>query len=166
MTEIRRATPADAEAFCDIYNEHVLGTIVTFETEPVSHEEMAGRIEEKLVQHDWLTLEDDGVILGYAYYGTFRTRAAYRHSVESTIYLAPGAFGRGLGTQLYRALLTSAQERGYRELIGGVALPNPASVALHEKLGFVRIGVFPRVGHKFGRYIDVGFWQCSLGEAA
>lgn len=162
MTEIHRATSADAEAFCEIYNEHVLHSIVTFETVPLTSAEMAGRIEEKLVQHDWLALEDQGKVLGYAYYGMFRARAAYNHSVETTIYLAPDAFGQGLGTQLYRALIASAGERDYRELIGGIALPNPASVALHEKLGFVPVGVFPRVGYKFGRYIDVGFWQLSL----
>lgn len=159
---IRRAAPADARACCDIYNEHVTGTIVTFETEPVTAQEMAMRIGEKLQQHDWLVLEDQGKVVGYAYYGTFRARAAYRHSVEATIYLAIEAQGRGLGAALYRALIASAGSKGYRELIGGVALPNSASVALHEKLGFIPVGVFPRVGYKFGAYIDVGFWQLSL----
>lgn len=166
MTEIRRASSADTEAFCDIYNDHVLRTIVTFETDPVSPEAMTERIEEKLERYDWLTLEDAGKVLGYAYYGTFRARAAYDHSVETTIYLAPDTLGRGLGTQLYQALIVSARAKGYRELIGGVALPNSASVALHEKLGFVLVGVFPRVGYKFGRYIDVGFWQLSLASAS
>lgn len=150
---IRRATPADAAACCGIYNEHVTGTVVTFETEPVTVPEMAARIEKILRQHDWLILEDRGEVVGYAYYGTFRPRAAYRHAVETTIYLTEGAQGRGLGAALYRALVASAGSKGYRELVGGVALPNSASVALHEKLGFAPVGVFPRVGYKFGAYI-------------
>lgn len=135
---------------------------MTFETETVTPQEMAARIGEKLQQHDWLVLEDQNKVVGYAYYGTFRPRAAYNHSAEVTIYVAAEAQGRGLGAALYRALIASAGSKGYRELIGGVALPNPASVALHEKLGFGLIGVFPRVGYKFGSYIDVGFWQLSL----
>ena len=162
IVEIRRALIADAEACCAIYNDHVLRTIVTFETEPITPDEMATRIGEKLRQHDWLIAEVAGEVVGYAYYGTFRPRAAYRHCVEVTIYLAGGVLGRGLGSQLYSALIDSARRLGYLELIGGVALPNPASVALHEKLGFVPVGVFPRVGYKFGAYIDVGFWQLSL----
>jgi L-amino acid N-acyltransferase YncA len=159
---IRPATVADAEACCAIYNEHVRHTIVTFEVEPLTPAEMAGRIAEKLGRYDWLVLEEAGAVVGYAYYGAFRARAAYDHSVETTIYLAENVTGRGLGRELYRALIASARDRGYRELIGVIALPNPASVALHETLGFLPIGVFPRVGYKFGRYIDVGFWQLSL----
>lgn len=160
---IRSATLADAATCCGIYNEHVLETIVTFETEPLTPDEMAGRIGEKLGRHDWLVAEAGGAVVGYAYYGTFRPRAAYNHSVETTVYVAPQASGRGLGTALYRALIASAGKKGYLELIAGIALPNSASVALHEKVGFKPVGVFPRVGHKFGRYIDVGFWQLSLG---
>lgn len=160
--KIRRATPGDAAAICEIYNEHVLRTVVSFETQPVEADEMAARIQEKLLQHDWLVAEHEQRLAGYAYYGPFRTRAAYDHTAESSIYLARQARGQGLGRQLYEALISSARDRRYRELIGVIALPNPASVALHQKVGFTEVGVLKNVGRKFGTYLDVGLWQLSL----
>jgi L-amino acid N-acyltransferase YncA len=162
--DIRQATPADAAEICAIYNEHVVSTIVSFETEAVSASDMAARIRETLLHHDWLVGVHEQKIVGYAYYGAFRARAAYRHTVESTIYLAAAAQGRGFGKRLYGALITSAGVRGYRELIGVIALPNPASTALHHKLGFKEVGVLRNVGRKFDAYVDVGLWQLSLGE--
>lgn len=159
--DVRQATPADAAGICAIYNEHVANTIVSFETEPVSASEMEARIQEKLLHHDWL-VGVRGHIVGYAYYGPFRARAAYRHTVESTIYLDEAVQGQGFGKRLYSALIASARAKGYREIVGVIALPNPASIALHQKLGFEEVGVLKNVGRKFDAYVDVGLWQRSL----
>lgn len=159
---IRQATLGDAAALAAIYNHYIHQTIITFETDAVDAQEMATRIQEKLAHHDWLVGEVDGVIVGYAYYGTFRPRRAYAHSVESTVYLDPAHTGQGYGYQLYTHLLASARARAYRELIGVIALPNPASLRLHARVGFHEVGVLQRVGHKLGRYVDVAIWQKSL----
>jgi phosphinothricin acetyltransferase len=156
---IRAATPADGAAVADVYNPYVLETVVTFEEEPVSAAEMARRIEATSAAYDWLLLEDGGELLGYAYAGPFRPRAAYRFTTESTIYLRQEVGGKGHGTALYRELVDRTLARGYRALIGAIALPNEASIRLHEKLGFVKVGQLPRVGRKLGRWVDVGYWQ-------
>lgn len=159
---LRAATAGDAEAIARIYNHYVRETIITFETEPVEVSEMARRIASISVKYDWLVAEADGKLAGYAYYGQFRTRAAYDHTVESTVYVAPDGMGKGVGRALYSELLAAARRRGYREAIGVIALPNPASLALHAAMGFVEVGLLKRVGCKFGDYIDVGLWQVSL----
>jgi len=161
---VRQATPRDAEAIAAIYNPFVVATTVTYELEAVAPAEMAERIRAKQIGHDWLALEDDGEVLGYGYYGYFRERAAYRHTVESSLYLAPQACGRGLGRLMYRSLFDRARDQGYREMVGVIALPNDASVALHESLGFTKVGILARSGYKFGTYLDTGFWQKSLVE--
>lgn len=160
--KIRQARPADATAIVAIYNPFVLDTTITYELDAVASTEMAERIRTKLVAHDWLVLEEAGTLIGYAYYSSFRERAAYRHVVESSIYLAPAAHGRGLGRMLYEALLARAAAQGYREMIGVIALPNPGSIRLHESLGFTPVGTLTRSGYKFGEYIDTGLWQKTL----
>ena len=164
LMSIRQATPADATEICAIYNSHVTNTIVSFETRSVDTKEMTARIQEKLAHHDWLIAEQEREIVGYAHYGPFRARAAYKHTVESTIYVADKAHRRGFGKHLYGALIDSAKAKGYRELIGVIALPNPASVALHQRMGFEEVGVLKKIGHKFDTYIDVGLWQLSLAQ--
>jgi L-amino acid N-acyltransferase YncA len=159
MSEIRRATPADAAAIADIYNAYVENTVITFEVEPVSRAEMARRIESALAKHDWLVSERAGEIAGYAYANRFRERAAYRFVAESTIYLRDGLQGQGLGSPLYRMLIERIFALGYTSLVGVIALPNAASVRLHESLGFERTEHLRRVGWKHGRWIDVGSWQ-------
>ena len=119
-------------------------------------------MQEKLTSYDWLVGERHGQVIGYAYYGTFRARPAYRHTVASTVYLARDAIGKGFGTPLYTALVESAVQHGVREVIGVIALPNAASIALRQKLGFREVGVLRGVGYKFDRYVDVGIWQRSL----
>ena len=163
---IRRAVSADAAAIAAIYNGYVETTIISFETEPVSVGEMAQRIADRLTRYDWLVAEHEGRLIGYAYYGQFRTRAAYDHVVESTVYIAEDAIRLGVGRRLYAELLNSAQNKGFREIIGVIALPNDASEQLHERMGFTLVGRLPKVGHKFGRYIDVSFWQWSLPDAS
>ena len=163
---LRRAVPADAVRIAEIYNGYVERTIISFETETVPVGEMAQRITDRLARYDWLVAEQEGHVIGYAYYGQFRTRAAYDHVVESTVYIAEEAHGLGVGRRLYEALIQSACDRGFREILGVIALPNDASEQLHERMGFALVGRLPKVGYKFGRYIDVSFWQWSLPEAS
>lgn len=159
---IRPCTTQDAAQLCDIYNFYVLETVVTFEETPVSPAEMSRRIAEVTTRLPWLVSEANGAIQGYAYATAWKARAAYRHSVESSIYLAQGATGQGLGTSLYEALLADLRARGVHCVIGGAAMPNPASAALHEKLGFSRVADFRQVGFKFERWIDVAYWELIL----
>jgi phosphinothricin acetyltransferase len=156
---IRTAAAADAAGVAEIYNWYIANTVITFEVDPVPASEMAQRIQTVLAAHDWLLLERGGELLGYAYAGRYHARAAYRFSAESTIYLRHGCEGQGLGTTLYSELVRRCFARGYRTLIGGIALPNDASVRLHEKLGFAKASHLKSVGFKFERWIDVGHWQ-------
>lgn len=160
---IRPATPADAAAIVGIYNHYILKTVVTFEEETLPVEEMARRITETLADgNPWFVWEEDGRILGYAYAGKWKSRCSYRFSVEATVYLDPTATGRGLGTKLYTALIDRYRNTRIHAIIGGVALPNEASAALHEKLGFQKIAHFKEVGWKFEQWIDVGYWELIL----
>lgn len=162
---IRQATLADAQAIVDIYNPYILDTVITFEYEALTADEMAGRIAKALATFDWLVLEDEGRIQGYAYFGKFRERKAYDGTVETSVYIDRNATGKGYGYLLYVALLESIRAKGFREVIGCVALPNAASEKLHNRLGFAKVGHFPGTGFKFGQYVDVGFWQLSLANA-
>ena len=162
---IRSATAADAAAVADIYNWYISNTVITFEVDPVSRDEMARRIKGVLPAHEWLVLERAGELLGYAYAGRFRERAAYSQATESTIYLRHGLEGKGLGGPLYAELIRRTFARGYRHLIGAIALPNEPSVRLHERLGFVKAGNLVRIGRKFDRWIDVGNWQLECADA-
>jgi L-amino acid N-acyltransferase YncA len=159
---IRRATADDAVRLAEIYNWYVANTFVTFETEIVPADEMRQRIREKLESYDWIVGEDGQKIVGYAYYGPFRARRAYFRTIESTIYLSQDSKGKGIGKKIYSALIDLASEKGFRELIGVIALPNPASIALHAGLGFSEAGILRRVGYKFSEYYDVALWQRSL----
>jgi phosphinothricin acetyltransferase len=159
---LRQCIPTDAAQICDIYNYYVRETVVMFEESPVLEADMARRIADITPRLPWLVWEVDGGILGYAYATPWKVRAAYRHSVESSIYLAPQAAGRGLGSRLYTALIADLRQKGLHCVIGGAALPNPASVALHEKLGFSKVAEFREVGFKFGRWIDVAYWEPVL----
>ena len=160
---LRDAVAGDGEALAAIYNHYVTGTIVTFEEVAVSGAEMAARIA--AVQGaglPWLVAEEDGQVVGYAYASPWKPRYGYRFSVEVTVYLAPGREGRGWGTRLYRELFERLAGLGVHFVAGGIALPNPASVGLHEKLGMRKVAHFRENGTKFGRWIDVGYWQRTL----
>ncbi|MFC5472568.1 arsinothricin resistance N-acetyltransferase ArsN1 family B [Paraherbaspirillum soli] len=159
---IRPAAIDDAAAICRIYNHYVLNTTISFETEAVTPEQMAQRVTDITATFPWLVCEVDGQILGYAYATKWRVRAAYRHAVESSVYLADEAAGKGLGTALYRALLAELAKLPVHVVIGGIAQPNPGSVALHEKMGFEKVAHFTQVGKKFDRWIDVAYWQKLL----
>lgn len=160
---LRAATPADAAAIAGIYNHYILNTVVTFEEEALPVEEMARRITETLADgNPWFVWEESGRVLGYAYAGKWKSRCSYRFSVEATVYLDPTATQRGLGTKLYSALIDQYRKTRIHAIIGGVALPNDASTALHEKLGFKKIAHFKEVGWKFDQWIDVGYWELIL----
>jgi L-amino acid N-acyltransferase YncA len=158
---IREATPADAAAIAAIYAPLVTETIISFEEEPPSAEEMADRIA---ASHVWLVTEEDGDVVGYAYGAPFHPRPAYRWSVEVSIYLAPAARGRGVGKELLTPLLERLREMGFVQAFGGTALPNPASERLLESFGFKKIAHWERVGFKFDAWHDVSWRQLTLQE--
>jgi phosphinothricin acetyltransferase len=159
---IRDATAADAAQIVDIYNHYILHTVITFETAVVTAQEMAVRIADVQASFPWIVHETDGKIDGYCYATRWRTRAAYRFAAETTVYLLPELARRGLGTLLYNELLKRLRAQGQHVAIGGIALPNDASVGLHQRLGFVKVAHFPEVGWKFNRWIDVGYWQLTF----
>jgi L-amino acid N-acyltransferase YncA len=157
---IRSASEPDAARIAAIYNHYVANTVVTFEEEPVSAPDMAARILAVQGQGlPWLVAERAGQVIGYACAARWKTRSAYRHSVETTIYLEQGCQGRGIGKSIYMALLSILKDLGVHAVIGGAAMPNAASVALHEKLGFEHVAHFRQVGFKQGRWVDVDYWQ-------
>lgn len=156
---IRSATAHDAAQICEIYNHYVLHTAVTFEEEAVTPEEMARRIGEVVPKLPWLVWEEDGRVLGYSYAKPWRPRSAYRYSVECTVYVHIESRGRGIGRNLYRELIAHLKEGGFHAAIGGILVPNEASVALHEALGFEKVAHFRQVGWKFGEWHDVGYWE-------
>jgi L-amino acid N-acyltransferase YncA len=160
---LRPASLTDATAICAIYNTYIATTTITFEEEAVTEQDMAQRITDVgTAGLPWFVLEVEGKLVGYAYATKWRVRPAYRHSVESTIYLDRASVGLGLGRVLYSALLDELRKREFHLVIGGIALPNEGSVGLHEHLGFCKAGHFAEVGMKFGRWIDVGYWQLNL----
>ena len=164
---VRDVTPADVPEIARIYNHYVEHTVITFEVDPVSTQAMMERVATVQAKRlPWLVWVEEARVLGYAYATTFRDRAAYRHTVETTVYLDPEATGRGGGGALYDAILDQLEKRGVRLVVGGIALPNAASVALHESRGFGHVGTFTGIGRKHGRWIDVGFWQKQLAGPA
>ena len=159
---IRPASARDAEQIARIYNHYIENTIITFEEQPVSATEMAERIARVSSAHPWLVIESEGDVAGYAYATRWRERASYRWSVESTVYFAPESCRHGLGTTLYSALLDRLRAAEFHCVLGGIALPNDASVGLHEKLGFRKVAELKEVGYKLGKWIDVGYWELML----
>ncbi len=159
---LRDAVPEDSGAIAAIYNHYVETTDISFEESSVSADEMAGRVRAILEKSSWIVAEEGGRVLGYAYYGPFRSRSAYRFSAEASVYVDKEERGRGLGGELYAAIIDRAKAAGVHALLGGISLPNEASVRLHEKFGFRKVAHFEAVGFKFGRWIDVGFWELVL----
>lgn len=162
-TWIRPATNADAASIAGIYNHYVENTAISFEESAVSAQAMAGRIGDvTAASFPWLVAEHTGQVVGFAYATQWKARGAYRYSAECTVYLSPDVVGAGLGRRLYTALFAELRSRQYHVAIGCIALPNPASIALHEKMGMTQVAHFKEVGYKFGRWIDIGYWQCAL----
>jgi phosphinothricin acetyltransferase len=159
---IRPVMPQDVATLCAIYNHYIANTIITFEEVAVTEVEFAARVTKvQQAELPWIVAEEAGKLVGYAYASPWKERSAYRFSVEVTVYLAPDCTGRGWGTRLYEALFAELKRGSVRVAIGGVALPNPASVALHEKFG-TQVAHFRDVGFKFGTWIDVAYWQTDL----
>ena len=160
---LRLVESGDAAQIAAIYAPFCLETAVSFEMTAPGEATMRERISTLVQRYPWLVaVSGTGDVLGYAYAGKHRERAAYRWSVDFTAYLAPEAKRRGIGTELYRALVRICQSLGYYRAFAGITLPNEASVRLHEKIGFRPIGVYRRVGFKLGRWHDVGWWNLDL----
>lgn len=162
---IRPARPGDAVAIADIYAHHVTHGTASFDTAPRSVAAVVERIAE-CDQRGWpfLVAESDGAVIGYAYATQFRDRPAYRSTCENSIYIAPAAIGRGVGTLLLGALIEAATDSGFRQMIAVVGGGEPASVALHHKLGFREAGRMKSVGRKHGCWLDTVYLQISLGD--
>jgi L-amino acid N-acyltransferase YncA len=161
--KLRLATVADAPGLLAIYGPYVEDTAITFETAVPTAEEMAERIRATMPAHPWLVAVDGDEVVGYAYAHLFAPRAAYRWAAETSVYVGSGTHRRGAGRRLYRALVELLAVQGYREALAGITIPNVASVALHENMGFARVATYERVGWKLGSWHDVGWWQRRLG---
>jgi L-amino acid N-acyltransferase YncA len=163
---VRDADPAaDAAACAEIYAPHVEDGVVSFEERAPGAAEMAARIDQVAATHAWLIAERGGRVVGYAYGYPFQQRPAYRWTVGVSVYVARDEHGRGVGRALYGALFDRLRERGFRMAHAGITLPNEASVALHESLGFEPVGVNREIGWKHGAWRDVGWWQLELAPA-
>ncbi|WMW80801.1 N-acetyltransferase family protein [Undibacterium cyanobacteriorum] len=162
---IRPVAPADASAICRIYNHYVENTTITFEEVAVTIEAMEMRLSEhaqQAVNLPWLVLCEGDQLLGYAYATPWRARSAYRFSVETTVYVDQHHAGKGIGRALYDALLSRLRQQQLHCAIAGIALPNFASVALHECFGFEKVAEFQEVGMKLQNWVNVGYWQLML----
>jgi phosphinothricin acetyltransferase len=164
--ELRLATGDDAAAVADIYRPIVGSTPISFETEPPDEHEMRRRIEGTLAAYPWLVYEHLGNVVGYAYAGSHRARAAYRWSVDTTVYVHSDFRRRGAGRALYTSLFRILAAQGFFSAYAGITLPNASSVALHEAAGFQPVGVYRNAGYKLGRWHDVSWWQRALQAPA
>jgi L-amino acid N-acyltransferase YncA len=165
MTMIRDAEPRDAAACAAIYAPYVRDTAITFESAPPSPAEVARRIAAAQRSHAWVVLDEGGRVVGYAYGGPYKQRAAYQWSCEVSVYVELGRHRGGAGRALYEALFARLAERGYRMLVAGMTLPNDASVGLHRAMGFEPIGTYRRIGWKRGAWHDVAWAQRPLAAA-
>jgi phosphinothricin acetyltransferase len=161
---IRLASEADATAVAAIYRPIVASTAISFEAEPPDEQEMRRRIAETLTSHPWLVFEIAGEAAGFAYASRHRQRAAYQWSVDTSAYVDERFRRRGVGRALYVSLFAILSAQGFVNAYAGIALPNAASVALHEAVGFAPVGIFRNVGYKFGAWRDVGWWQRALNS--
>jgi L-amino acid N-acyltransferase YncA len=165
--QIRAADPSrDAGACAAIYDPYVRTTAISFEDRAPDAAQIAKRIACFQVTHQWLVADDGGELVGYAYACPHRERAAYRWAADVSVYVVQERHRCGIGRALYGELLTALATQGFYTACAGVTLPNEASVALHESLGFIPIGIYRRIGYKLGAWWDVGWWQLSLREPA
>lgn len=162
---IRWAEPGDAAAILGIYAPYVETTPISLELTPPDAAEMARRMDGEGGLYPWIVAEEDGAVVSFAYASRFRVRLAYRFCAETSIYVARDARGRGLGRALYGALFDIMRRQGFTEAMASITLPNAASVAVHEAFGFRPMALYPRIGWKFDRWWDVGFWQATLTSA-
>lgn len=161
---IRKAIIEDAQQIAEIYNYYIINSWATFEEKQLSTEEMRDRIKAGYLKYPWLVCDKDQEVLGYAYANAWKQRSAYKLTVESTVYLKSEAISMGVGSLLYDELITQLTDLGFHAVIGGISLPNEASIALHEKFGFVKVAQFKEVGFKFKKWIDVGYWELLINQ--
>ena len=161
---IRSIALADAQAVSDIYAPFVSEAATSFEAVPPDDAEIQKRIKEVTPRYPWLVFEGDGAVLGFAYASQHRTRHAYQWSVDVSVYIHERARNQGVGRALYTPLFDLLRRQGYFNAYAGITLPNPGSVRLHESMGFTSVGVYSRVGFKFGRWHDVLWLQLRLSE--
>ncbi len=161
MVEIRDAIRSDVPAITALYNSYVENSVITFDIEPVAVTDRYPWFEQFAPgsRHQLLVATEGDSLVGFAYTGTFRQRAAYDQSVESTIYLADSHHGQGIGTTLYTALFDAIAQTDVHRVYAGITLPNDASIAIHQKFGFTSVGVFTDAGYKFGKFWDVIFLE-------
>lgn len=162
---IRKCLNSDAKAICNIYNYYIEHTVITFEEEPVSEAIISQRITSYTQRYPWLVIESaSGDVVGYAYASKWAERSAFKKTVEITVYLHHGESGKGYGSKLYQAILSTLSMLGFHVVIAAITLPNEASVKLQESFGFSKVAHFKEVGHKFGAWLDVGYWQIKLNN--
>jgi L-amino acid N-acyltransferase YncA len=159
---IRQVKISDAEAICRIYNKYISETTITFEETPLHAEEMTNRIKNITQNYPWLVYEENERVVGYTYASRWKERSAYRYAVETGIYIDSDYIGKGIGTILKGELLKLLKEKSIHSVICGIALPNPASIALCEKFGFKKVGQLEEVGFKLGKWVDVSYWELLL----
>jgi phosphinothricin acetyltransferase len=160
---IRPIKNSELSSIKDIYNYYIRETTVTFEESEITKEEILSRVQK--VKSDglpWLVIEENEQVIGYSHATKWKERSAYRNSVEISVYLLHTVHGRGLGSQLYEALFRELKKRDFHLAIGGITLPNAASIALHEKFGMKKVAHFKEIGFKFNKWLDVGYWQKTL----
>lgn len=156
---VRKVELEDASQIAEIYNHYIENTHHTFETEAINESEMRNRIDKIIKNYPYFVSEESGEILAYAYAAPYKSRCAYRSSAEVSVYARNGIQQKGIGTRLYEKLLAELLQSDVHVVIAGIALPNEASVRLHEKFGFEKVAHFREIGWKFGRWIDVGYWE-------
>ena len=161
----RQATLNDAARITEIYNWYIENTVISFEQVAVFVKEMQVRINTASELHPWFVFEQKGIVCGFAFAADFKSRGDYYQTVETTIYLDKDALGRGIGKSLYLHLISQLQMTSVHVLVATIALPNAQSIALHEKLGYIKCGHLSEVGLKFENWVDVGYWQLIIKNA-
>ncbi|CAL2103878.1 Phosphinothricin acetyltransferase [Tenacibaculum sp. 190130A14a] len=162
---IRSVSIRDAKEISDIYNYYVENDIATFDESPVTVTYFENKIVDVTKSFPWFVFEDEQGVVGYAHANFWNTRSAYSNSAEVSVYVKQGAIQKGIGTQLYTKLIDTLKESEFRVLIGGISLPNEASVRLHERFGFEKVAHFKEVGYKFNKWVDVGYWQLTVNKS-
>lgn len=159
---IRRVKLQDTKAITTIYNEYVEHSVATFDTEPLREEDMRSRVAEIAARFPYFVYEEDGRVTGYCYAHLWKERDAYKHTLETTVYMAPGYLGKGIGKMLMQRLIEECKREGYHALIACITEGNAASDSLHLGLGFKQVSHFEKVGLKFGRWLDVVDYELLL----
>lgn len=163
---IRKFELKDTSQIVEIYNYYVLNTIITFDKVSFSVEEYASKIKNISAKFPCIIFEEENEILGYAYASSWRAKPSYNQTVESTVYVKNGIHGKKIGSLLYTELLKQLKELDYHSIIGGISLPNDPSIKFHENFGFEKVAHFKEVGKKFGKWVDVGFWQLNFKKSS